>query len=113
MLSVEMESSMGAMSYAYSAPDAMVAVDFRLRRSMQLKFPWHAGASHAEILQCASESGLLMSLKVGHAYDDVGIGYGRSDFRGLAIFSVDGYFPWSVPLSPSAIITWHLAEIGL
>ena len=108
-----MESSMGAMSYAYSAPDAMVAVDFRLRRSMQLKFPWHAGASHAEILQCASESGLLMSLKVGHAYDDVGIGYGRSDFQALQYSPSMGISLWSVPLSPSAIITWHLAEIGL
>ena len=58
---------------------------------MELELAGDAGATHAEVLERASETGLLMPLEVGERHHDVGIGEGRADFRGLAVFAVDLY----------------------
>ena len=87
-LLVEVYGVVGAVAHADAAAHAVVAVDLRLRGSVELELAGDACAPHAEVLERASETGLLMPLEVGERHHDVGIGEGRADFRGLAVFAV-------------------------
>ena len=60
---------------------------------MQLKLSPDTCGAHAEILECASEPRLLMTLEMIHGYDDVGICYCGAYLWGLAVFSVERDFP--------------------
>ena len=60
---------------------------------MQFQFTAYAGASHSKIFQSAAKSGLLMSFKVIHADNDIGIGNGGTYLGSRAVFPVYRYFP--------------------
>ena len=88
VLGVERKGMVVAMAHAYAAAYAVVAVDCGFRVSVHLQLSPYRAAAHAEVLQCAAESGHLMPLEVGERDDDVGVGQGCSNLRSLAIFGV-------------------------
>ena len=80
------------MFHADVASDAVVRFNLWLGRGVQFQFAGNGSSSHTEIFQCSAKSGLLVSLEVGHADDDVGVGDGCTDFGSLAILSVNRNF---------------------
>ena len=91
---------MTAVFLADAASYAAFGIDHRLRRRVQLKLASDACGAHSEIFQRTAEACLLMSLEMVHGDDDVSVCYGSPDFRGLAIFPVEGDFPVVCPLEP-------------
>ena len=84
-----MNGIVAAMFDAYITTLTTFDVDSGLRCRVKFKFAPHAGASHAEVLQCTAESGLLVSFEVVHGNDNICIGNGGTDFGSFAIFTVD------------------------
>lgn len=88
VVAVEAQGAVGAVPDAYAAAYAVVAVNLGLRGTVELELTGDAGGPHAEVLERAAESGLLMTLEMRHAYHDVGVGHGGPNLRRLAVFAV-------------------------
>ena len=86
---VQMDGVVCTMFHADVATNTVVSIDFGLGCTVQLQLATYAGATHTQVLQRTSKAGLLMPLEVVHADHDVGIRNGCTNFRSLAILSVD------------------------
>lgn len=86
---VQMDGIVCAMLHADVTANAVVGVDFGLGSTVQLQFTAHTGTTHTQVLQCTSKACLLMAFEVVHTDYDVRICDGCTDFRSLAILSVD------------------------
>ena len=89
---VQVDGVVGTVLHANVAADAVRRVNLRLGGGVQFQFAGNSGGSHAQVLQCAAEACLFVSLEVGHADDDVRVGNGCTDFGCRTIFAVNGYF---------------------
>ena len=105
-----MNGIVAAMLDAYIATLATFDVDSGLRCRVKFKFSTYTGASHAEVLQSAAESGLLVSFEVVHRNNDICIGNSGTDFGSFTIFTVD--FDFTVFGSFQAVGDNHVAFGG-
>ena len=72
---------MAAISLTYLTTDTIIQIDLRLRRRMKFQFSSHAGRTHTQVLQCSTETTLLVSLEMIHGNHDIGIRNRSSDLR--------------------------------
>lgn len=88
VVNVERECVVSAMAYTDTAADAVVAVDDRLGVAVHLEFAAYRTAAHAEVLEGAAETCLLVALEVGERDDHIGIRKCGTDFGGGTEFGI-------------------------
>ena len=93
IIDVEMHCLRSAAFYAHAAAGAFLDRDHGVRHFMQEFFPPAARRTHAEILQCAAETGQLVALEMVYRNDGVGLGDCATDHRVDALNAArDGHF---------------------
>ena len=98
-----MQGVVRALPEAHFAADAEVAVEFRLAVAVHGHFARARGAAHGEVLDRAAHAGQLVALEMVQRDDDVRVGDGAADLRGLEVDAVrDGEFDLVVALQPVA-----------
>ena len=98
---------MGTAADAHVATGTVLQVNDRLIPRVEEKLSSDGSTSHTEVLQCASETSLLMPLEVIEGDNYISIGYSRTDHRCPGIIEVNLYLTVISPLD--SVANYHMA----